>query len=160
MAAAAPPGGALPLCRTCRRPKPARSKHSRVTGACVAVYDHYCGWVANDVGALNRRHFLAFLAVHVAATAHGAGVCASLVRSSLGRVVAAAAFRVAGGAALDAAAAPHLGALSVLQLGLYVDGTVLVVGAAFAAVSAMLAVFGGWHAKMVARGETTNENAK
>ncbi|GAB0493533.1 hypothetical protein MMPV_004817 [Pyropia vietnamensis] len=149
-----------PLCRTCRQPKPARSKHSRVTGSCVAVYDHYCGWVSNDVGALNRRHFLAFLAIHVVATAHGAAVCATLVRSSLGAVIAAAAFRVHGGTPLDAAVAPHLSAVSVLQLALYVDGTLLMVGAALAAIAVMLVIFCGWHLKMVFRAESTNENAK
>ncbi|OSX80457.1 hypothetical protein BU14_0052s0071 [Porphyra umbilicalis] len=152
--------GALPLCHTCRRRKPARSKHSPLTGTCVAVYDHYCGWVANDVGALNRRLFLLFLAVHVGAFAHGAAVCASVTRAALGAAVARSAFRVRGGVRLDAAAAARLDAVAAVQLALYVCGPVVVVGAAFAVLAAVLGAFMAWHVKMVARAETTNENAK
>jgi len=116
--------------------------------------------VANDVGALNRRLFLLFLAVHVGAFAHGAAVCASVTRAALGAAVARSAFRVRGGVRLDAAAAARLGALAATQLAFYVCGPVVVVGAAFAVLAAVLGAFTAWHVKMVGRAETTNENAK
>lgn len=48
-------------CRTCRLPKPARSKHCSVSGHCVLLFDHYCVWLNNAVGYYNYRWFFAFL---------------------------------------------------------------------------------------------------
>ncbi|KAK7508841.1 palmitoyltransferase swf1 [Phyllosticta citriasiana] len=50
------------LCRTCRLPKPARSKHCSICGTCVARADHHCIWVNNCLGRENYRWFLALLA--------------------------------------------------------------------------------------------------
>lgn len=52
-------------------PKVARSKHSRATGQCVARFDHYCIWLANDVGARNYRYFLSFLVFNSAIMYYG-----------------------------------------------------------------------------------------
>ncbi|XP_040186594.1 probable protein S-acyltransferase 23 [Rana temporaria] len=49
------------LCHTCHLVKPLRSKHCRVTNRCVAVFDHYCPYVYNDVGQRNRVFFVGFL---------------------------------------------------------------------------------------------------
>ena len=34
---------------------------SAVTDRCVAKFDHYCTWLHNDIGILNRRTFYAYL---------------------------------------------------------------------------------------------------
>ncbi|KAF2139452.1 uncharacterized protein K452DRAFT_300486 [Aplosporella prunicola CBS 121167] len=49
-------------CRTCRLPKPARSKHCSICKVCVARSDHHCVWVNNCLGRENYRWFLALLA--------------------------------------------------------------------------------------------------
>ncbi|KAL9644835.1 hypothetical protein ABK040_005317 [Willaertia magna] len=48
-------------CETCEIIKPARSKHSILSKKCVSKFDHFCGWLNNDVGELNYRYFHAFL---------------------------------------------------------------------------------------------------
>ena len=37
----------------------------------MARFDHHCAWINNCVGALNLRHFLAFLAANVMLTSYG-----------------------------------------------------------------------------------------
>lgn len=51
-------------CRTCRRPKPARSKHCSICKTCIARQDHHCIWINNCVGAHNYQHFF-FLLVSI-----------------------------------------------------------------------------------------------
>ena len=46
-------------------PKLARSKLDSVTGKIIARFDHYCGWLGQDVGERNYRFFLLFLLVSV-----------------------------------------------------------------------------------------------
>lgn len=48
-------------CRTCRSPKPARSKHCSLCKACVSRHDHHCIWLVNCVGRHNYRYFLSLL---------------------------------------------------------------------------------------------------
>ncbi len=38
-------------CPTMRLPCPARSKFCRITNRRVARFDHFCGWMNNDIGA-------------------------------------------------------------------------------------------------------------
>lgn len=52
------------LCETCGIEKPARSKHDKSLGKCVAKFDHYCIWLHNAVGERNYRWFLMFLTSH------------------------------------------------------------------------------------------------
>ena len=47
--------------------RPLRAKHCAVTGRCVAMFDHFCPWVGNCIGAGNRHWFAAFLWTELAA---------------------------------------------------------------------------------------------
>lgn len=48
-------------CRTCRRPKPARSKHCPICKSCIERQDHHCVWINNCVGLHNYHYFIALL---------------------------------------------------------------------------------------------------
>jgi len=47
------------ICHTCWIMKGPRTKHCRVLDSCIEVFDHYCVWVHNSVGAGNHREFVA-----------------------------------------------------------------------------------------------------
>jgi len=49
------------MCKSCKIPRPPRSKHCRVCKRCVARFDHHCQWLNNDIGAKNLWKFLLFL---------------------------------------------------------------------------------------------------
>lgn len=48
-------------CRTCHRPKPARSKHCPICKTCIERQDHHCIWINNCVGLHNYHYFVALL---------------------------------------------------------------------------------------------------
>ena len=72
-------------CTTCRRLKPARSKHCNATKACVARFDHWCIWINNAVGLYNTRHFLFFLLTTSVACAYGAIVGVWVIAADMRR---------------------------------------------------------------------------
>ena len=49
------------LCAGAQIVRPLRAKHCAVTGRCVAMFDHFCPWVGNCIGAGNRHYFAGFL---------------------------------------------------------------------------------------------------
>lgn len=46
----------IQLCHSCHIAKPLRSKHCRITRACVLGFDHHCPFVGNTVGLYNVRY--------------------------------------------------------------------------------------------------------
>lgn len=64
------------VCHTCDVVKPARSKHCRVCGHCIAVYDHHCHWINNCVGGNNYRWFLVWLLANQNFLTYGFYLCA------------------------------------------------------------------------------------
>jgi len=74
------PGAA---CRTCRLPKPARSKHCSVCKRCVARADHHCIFINNCVGARNTHYFLLLLLSTAVLTLYGAAVGLSLITAAM-----------------------------------------------------------------------------
>lgn len=48
-------------CEKCHLPKLLRSKHCRVCGKCIRMYDHHCVWLGTCVGEKNQRNFCIFL---------------------------------------------------------------------------------------------------
>ncbi|MCJ1479642.1 palmitoyltransferase swf1 [Lambiella insularis] len=71
------------VCRTCRLPKPARSKHCRICNACVAKQDHHCIWVMNCLGRANYVYFVAMLLSLAALLVYGASLCYVLLDATL-----------------------------------------------------------------------------
>ena len=47
-------------CKHCKRPKPDRTHHCRITGTCILRMDHFCPWVNNCVGFHNHKFFVLF----------------------------------------------------------------------------------------------------
>eukprot|EP00347_Sterkiella_histriomuscorum_P016464 403353078 len=59
-------------CKTCKLPKPARSKHCRLCNVCVQRFDHHCIWINRCVGYYNYRYFLLFILSHAIICTYGA----------------------------------------------------------------------------------------
>ena len=49
------------LCHSCRIVKPLRSKHCRVLGKCVLLFDHHCPFVGTTIGLYNYKYFYLFV---------------------------------------------------------------------------------------------------
>eukprot|EP00033_Pygsuia_biforma_P001448 GCRY01001636.1.p1 GENE.GCRY01001636.1~~GCRY01001636.1.p1 ORF type:complete len:704 (-),score=147.99 GCRY01001636.1:111-2222(-) len=52
-------------CATCKIKRPVRSKHCRMCGECVSLFDHHCVWTNGCVGRDNHRPFVLFLTLQV-----------------------------------------------------------------------------------------------
>ncbi|KAI5849841.1 DHHC palmitoyltransferase-domain-containing protein [Tricharina praecox] len=144
------PSPATPPCRSCRLPKPARSKHCSICRACVAKHDHHCVWINNCVGLNNTRHFLFFLSSTNLLLAVGAALSYSILEEVLRR---------------STGIEPR--ALHTWELwGRYMAAAVLhevYVGAVFllcALCSLLSFSFTAYHLYLVWAGTTTNETGK
>lgn len=71
------------FCRTCRFPKPARSKHCSICKACVAKHDHHCVWVMNCIGKSNYAYFIGMLLSLAVLLAYGGYIAYHLLTESL-----------------------------------------------------------------------------
>lgn len=143
-------------CRTCKQPKPARSKHCKFLGKCVSKYDHYCPWIANTVGEHNYRWFWLFLITNFVTVSYGAIVYitymyAVVVKNDL----------------LNASFTDHLGRKLPSNTGLMLQYIfnhyifVIAQGIMLIALTLMLLFFQGFHAiKILFPNTTTNETFK
>lgn len=73
-------------CRTCHRPKPARSKHCPICKTCIERQDHHCIWINNCVGLHNYHYFVALLvaisALLVYGTITGFGILETILQNT------------------------------------------------------------------------------
>ncbi|KEY69173.1 hypothetical protein S7711_04955 [Stachybotrys chartarum IBT 7711] len=70
-------------CRTCRIPKPARSKHCSICKRCVAKADHHCIFINSCVGYGNQHYFLLLLLTTSILTTYGGFLGTSILGSVL-----------------------------------------------------------------------------
>lgn len=75
-------GGAR-YCHKCSKFKPDRCHHSSNSGRCVLKMDHYCPWVANDVGFFNYKFFFLTLLYSGATLIFVCFTMAATVRTSI-----------------------------------------------------------------------------
>lgn len=101
--------------------RPLRAKHCAVSNRCVAMFDHFCPWVGNCIGAGNRHYFALFLWLEMAAVVVAAALAAARLRwgsQSLGEGGSAttwtAVFLV-----VDVFLSLSVGALSITQVGCF-----------------------------------------
>jgi len=143
------PSPPAPPCRTCRLPKPARSKHCSICRACVAKHDHHCVWINNCVGLNNTRYFLFFLVSTNLLLAVGAGLSYGIFEEVLRR-----------------SGIEPRGLRTWEEWGRYMSAAVLhevFVGAVFllcALCSLLSFTFTAYHLYLIWAGTTTNETSK
>jgi palmitoyltransferase len=137
-------------CRTCRRPKVARSKHCPLCNVCIAKHDHhwyafqFCSklmisvWINGCVGEQNMRYFFAFLVCNIITFSY-----ASLTMLSRMRTQRRLSYR-------------PLSILATLRLDPWVGSLAL-----FASICDLLVIaFLVYHLYLIWSGLTTNETLK
>lgn len=154
-----------PECRTCRLPRPARSKHCSTCNTCILCADHHCLWLNNCVGQGNYRWFIAFLVSNLAMLWYGLGLIVGIFRAE--RLVQQLAQEKQATVAAAAAAATGswagLGRWPDLLLGRNGDDGLRVLfclALLCATMSILVAAFLAQHARYLYLGVTTNESAK
>jgi hypothetical protein len=72
----APPraSGSEPDCDKCGSARHPRAEHCHLCGTCVEGFDHHCPFIAQCVGAHNRRSFFAFLLFGTAGTIYASAL--------------------------------------------------------------------------------------
>lgn len=143
-------------CRTCKIPKPARSKHCSICDRCVARFDHHCGWMNNCIGEKNNRYFMAFLLWHFLLCLYGAVAIALVLAGRLKELRVIDILTVYYGVEKSfSSLAPHV----VLWL-LNSYNTQILIMVFLAIVSMLLAGFLAYHTKLCVTNTTTNETFK
>jgi hypothetical protein len=140
-------------CDTCGiESRPARSKHCRVCGRCVARYDHHCVWMNNCIGARNHVAFMLFLVHHSVLCFYGTYLAVVVVAAQVSAQVAHVRKHYSPGFSPSAENLLHFLALNAKGLTFTLVLT--------AAVAAMLGGFFAYHLLLVWRNTTTNETFK
>lgn len=144
------------MCETCKIIKPARSKHCRYMGACVARFDHYCPWFFTAIGANNLRWFLLFLLYHVFLSAYGSYVVlGTLYGMALDQKLFDITF-------VSVATGEHIRGewMTVFKYLMFEEMYAMFLGIALGIFCPVLIIFWGYHMYLVGRGTTTNETYK
>lgn len=135
------------ICTTCRREKPARSKHCSLCGVCIAKCDHHCPWVNNCLGRGNYGYFLALLLTLSICEVYGAYLCYYILRPHLKSTAPQSSIWATINVKLSVAAAQ--GGLSITGVGLLTTWTAALPFGLFC-----------YHVYLVWAGMTTNESQK
>ncbi|XP_010279466.1 PREDICTED: probable protein S-acyltransferase 17 isoform X2 [Nelumbo nucifera] len=143
-------------CRTCKIPKPARSKHCNICDRCVARFDHHCGWMNNCIGEKNTRYFMAFLLWHFLICLYGAIVLGLVLAGQLKEFKVIYLLTAFYGIENSFSSLfPH-----VVQWLLGSYNTQILLMVFLAVVSLLLMGFFGYHAHLCLTNTTTNEKFK
>jgi DHHC palmitoyltransferase len=119
-------------------------------------FDHHCGWLNSCVGEGNYRYFLLFLGTHCCMLWYGTALIGSAVATIAdSNKLWSAQFKSA-----DTGVTQSASAAIVLQWFMYHHGRLCAVGILALAMGAVLTGFTLYHCLLLARGTTTNEDAK
>ncbi len=140
-------------CTTCKLSRPARSKHCRVCGRCVARFDHHCVWMNNCIGEGNYRWFLLYLIHHSLLCFYGSWFAIASAYLDINLQIAAVR-RQQGMSGFVPTFEMMTGFILTHYTGLFIT-TVLMLVVAF-----MLLAFFLYHVSLVSRNITTNESFK
>jgi palmitoyltransferase ZDHHC4 len=144
-------------CRTCKIPKPARSKHCRDCDRCVSRFDHCCVWFNNCIGEKNYKLFLLFLLLHVILCAY---VAVLIFNIFVGVVDKSQAWKHG---FVDKFTKKKVSASIWTTIPLYLIGKHFALTGVFllsAVISLFLGGFFLYHLRLVQKGMTTNEEDK
>lgn len=138
-------------CRTCKIPKPARSKHCSLCNTCIAKSDHHCPWVNNCLGQGNYRWFLLLLVTLSLLEFYGAFLSLKILRPYLKTPTGPAFFSHEHFSHMADAAvrAVNAGGLSIAGVGMLAASTAYLPLGLFA-----------YHCYLIWAGMTTNESQK